>query len=84
MDNDQVNLIVEILQNDKNELSNLGLAKLILTKLKQLQTEKAEIAQKKQDEKSKIEAQMVMDGKMPFDCCYCYRPYYACICSTKN
>jgi hypothetical protein len=76
MSDDQVNLIVKILLDEEHNLSDgfqfylpgrtedtaiyLGeIAKLILTKLKQQQTEKAE---KKQDEKDKI------DGKIPFDC----------------
>ena len=91
MSDDQVNLIVEILLDEEKNLSNGGnkiyleeIAKLILTKLKQQQTEKAEIAQKKLDEKNKIEAQMVMDGKSSYDCSSCYRPYFACRCSTKN
>ena len=99
MSDNQVNLIVKILLDEEDNLSDgfqyytpggykiiyLGeIAKLILTKLKQQQEEKTEIEQKKQDEKNKIEGQQVMDGKIPFDCSGCYRPYYACRCSTKN
>jgi len=99
MSDNQVNLIVKILLDEEDNLSDgfnhytpggnkiiyLGeIAKLILTKLKQQQEEKREIEQKKQEEKREIERQKVMDGKIPFDCSGCYRPYYACKCDTKN
>ena len=88
MSDNQVNLIVKILLDEEENLSDgfnhytpsgekniyLGeIAKLILTKLKQQQEEEAEVKNKKQEERDK--------GINPYESCSgCYRPNMACKC----
>lgn len=73
MSYDEVDLIVKILQNEKNKLSDVEIAKLILTKLEHQKVQKAEVRSKYLEERDK-------GLDMTASCSGCYRPNFACKC----